>query len=201
LSLQAKLLRFLQERTVERIGGRTEISVDVRVICATNQDLGVAIKEGRFREDLYYRISELTVPIPPVRDRQGCGIILARHLLARCARQHGVGLRGFSEDAQDAINAYEWPGNVREMENKIKGAVIMAEGNLVTASDLGLSADVKPPVLNLRVVRQVAETQAIKDALSRTAGNVSKTAELLGITRPTLYDLMEKYEIRSGADV
>lgn len=198
LALQAKLLRFLQERTVERIGGRTEISVDVRVVCATNQDLALAIQEGRFREDLYYRISELTIPIPPLRDREGGRIVLARHLLGRAARHHGASLRGFSEDAQDAIDTYAWPGNVREMENKIKGAVIMAEGNLVTAKDLGLTIEAEPPSLNLRAVRQKAETQAIREALSRTAGNISKGAELLGITRPTLYDLMEKYEIRTA---
>lgn len=198
LSLQAKLLRFLQERTVERIGGRTEISVDVRVVCATNQDLAVAIKEGRFREDLYYRISELTIPIPPLRERDGGRIILARHFLASSSRQHGVGLRGFSEDAQDAIDVYPWPGNVREMENKIKGAVIMAEGNLLTAADLGLNVDLQPPSLNLRAVRQEAETRAIQEALSRTAGNVSKAAELLGISRPTLYDLLQKYEIQTA---
>lgn len=196
LSLQAKLLRFLQERTIERIGGRTEINVDVRVVCATNQDLAVANKEGRFREDLYYRISELTIPIPPLREREGGRIVLARQLLAKCSRHHGVSLRGFSEDAQDAIDAYAWPGNVREMENKIKGAVIMAEGNLVTANDLGLSIALDPPSLNLRAVRQRAETQSIRGALARTAGNISKSAELLGITRPTLYDLMQKYEIR-----
>jgi two-component system NtrC family response regulator len=197
-ALQAKLLRFLQERTVERIGGRKEISVDVRVVCATNQDLAVAIQEGRFREDLYYRISELTIPIPPLRERQGGRIVLARHLLGRAARQHGATVRGFSEDAQDAIDTYAWPGNVREMENKIKGAVIMVEGNLITAKDLGLMVDSEPPTLNLRAVRQKAETQAIRGALSRTAGNISKSAEILGITRPTLYDLIEKYEIRAA---
>ena len=195
LSLQAKLLRFLQERVVERIGGRTEIAVDVRVVCATNQDLNQAIQEGRFREDLYYRIAEITIPIPPVRERDGGRIVLARHLLAKCAAEHNPGLRGFSQDAQDAIETYPWPGNVREMENKIKAAVIMAEGKLVTSEDLGLTGDGEPPTVNLRAVRQKAESQAIRDALARTAGNISKAAELLGITRPTLYDLMGKYDI------
>jgi two-component system NtrC family response regulator len=196
LALQAKLLRFLQERTVERIGGRAEIPVDVRVVCATNKNLDDSISEGQFREDLYYRISEITVRIPPVREREGERILLARHLLAGIARQQGRSLRGFSEDAQDAIDSYPWPGNVREMENKIKSAVIMAEGKFVTAADLGLVVG-ESATLNLRSVRQDAETRAIRAALIRASDNVSKTAELLGVTRPTLYDLMQKYHIRS----
>jgi len=196
LALQAKLLRFLQERTVERIGGRNEIPVDVRVVCATNKNLTESIRVGEFREDLYYRIAEITINIPPVRERAGGRILLARHLLAKFARQQGRNIRGFSEDAQDAIDAYEWPGNVREMENKIKAAVIMAEGKFVTAADLGL-APKDPANLNLRAIRQDAETRAIRQALIRASDNVSKTAELLGVTRPTLYDLMQKYRIRS----
>ena len=195
LALQAKLLRFLQERTFERIGGRGEIPVDVRVVCATNQILSEAIKQGRFREDLYYRISEITVDIPPVRERDGGRILLAQYLLNRFAGHHARSFSGFSEDAQNAIETYAWPGNVREMENKIKGAVIMAEGKLVTADDLGLSTTEVSPNLNLRAVRQHAETQAIRDALIRMSGNISRAASLLGVTRPTLYDLMEKYEI------
>jgi two-component system NtrC family response regulator len=198
LTLQAKLLRFLQERTVERLGGRGEIPVDVRVVCATNKNLDDSISEGLFREDLYYRISEITVNIPPVREREGERILLARHLLASIARQQGRSLRGFSEDAQDAIDSYPWPGNVREMENKIKSAVIMAEGKFVTAADLGLSVK-ESTNLNLRSVRQDAETKAIRAALIRASDNVSKTAELLGVTRPTLYDLMQKYHIRSDS--
>jgi two-component system NtrC family response regulator len=196
LALQPKLLRFLQERTVERIGGRNEIPVDVRVVCATNQNLQQAIQSGSFRDDLYYRISEITLDIPPVRERHGGRILLARHLLHKFARQEGRSLKGFSNDAQNAIDAYAWPGNVREMENKIKSAVIMAEGRLVTAVDLGLPADEPPQSLNLRAIRQRAESEALRRALIRTKGNISRAAELLGITRPTLYDLMEKYEIR-----
>jgi two-component system, NtrC family, response regulator len=200
LALQAKLLRFLQERVVERIGGRTEIPVDVRVVCATNQNLADLIKAGAFRDDLYYRIAEITIEIPPLRERNGGRIVLARHLLGKFAEQQGRSFRGFSEDAQDAIDAYAWPGNVREMENKIKSAVILAEGKFVTTADLGLSlAD--PPNLNLRVVRQEAETRAINEALMRAAGNISRTAELLGITRPTLYDLMQKHGLRADAAV
>jgi two-component system NtrC family response regulator len=198
LALQAKLLRFLQERTVERVGGRQEIPVDVRVVCATNKNLADSISVGEFREDLYYRISEITINIPPVRERDGERILLARHLLTKFAKQEGRSLRGFAEDAQDAIDSYPWPGNVREMENKIKSAVILAEGKFVTAADLGLTAK-EAANLNLRSVRQDAETRAIRAALIRASDNVSKTAELLGVTRPTLYDLMQKYHIRSDS--
>jgi len=195
-ALQAKLLRFLQERVVERVGGRTEIPVDVRVLCATHHDLQAAMAQGRFRDDLYYRIAELTIRIPPLRDRGEGRIVLARHLLAKFARQQGRPLRGLSDDALIAVNTYAWPGNVRELENRVKGAVIMAEGKQVSAADLGLAdhAHGESP-LNLRAVRQLAETRAIREALVHTSGNVSRAAELLGITRPTLYDLLNKYAI------
>ncbi len=194
MPLQAKLLRFLQERVVERVGGRDEIPVDVRVICATNQKISDLIEEGRFREDLYYRISEITVNIPPLREREGGRLILARKLLEKYSKQHKRPLRGFSQDAQDAIQSHNWPGNVRELENKIKSAVIMAEGKQVTAADMGLGDKVgTQQTLNLREVRQEAETKAIRLALIQTYGNISRSAELLGITRPTLYDLLDKY--------
>jgi two-component system NtrC family response regulator len=201
LSLQAKLLRFLQQRTVERIGGRSEIPVDVRVVCATNKNLDEAMKAGQFRDDLYYRVTEVTIRIPPVRDRGGGRILLARHLLSRLAAQLGRNMKGFSDDAQDAINSHSWPGNVREMENRIKGAIIMAESKFVTAVDLGLNGVRAPLDLNLRAVRQGAETRAIREALMRTSGNVSRAAELLGVARPTLYDLMEKYGLSTDAPV
>ena len=198
LALQAKLLRFLQERIIERVGGREEISVDVRVVCATNQDLGVAIGEKRFRQDLYYRISEITINIPPLREREGGRVILARSLLEKFGTQQGRVLKGFSADALNAIQNYGWPGNVREMENKIKGAVIMAEGKQVSVADLGLSeVDAQAPNINLREVRRLSETSAIKRALVYASGNISKAAKMLGITRPTLYDLLEKYEIKT----
>ncbi len=196
LQLQAKLLRFLQERTIERVGGRSVIPVDVRIVCATNKNLTEAMAAGGFREDLYYRVSEITIHIPPVRERHGGRILLARHLLARMAGAEGKSFKGFAEDAQNAIDSYAWPGNVREMENRIKGAVIMAEGKLVTSEDLGLAVAGEGPELNLRVVRQKAETDAIRQAMIRTNGNISQAAELLGITRPTLYDLMGKYGVR-----
>jgi two-component system NtrC family response regulator len=202
LSLQAKLLRFLQERVVERVGGREEVPVDVRVVCATNQDLDAAIIQGRFRQDLYYRISEITIKIPPLREREGGRLVLARTLLEKYAGQHGRRLTGFSQDAQVAIQNYHWPGNVRELENKIKGAVIMAEGKQVTAPDLGLAeASEVAPDLNLREVRRDAETRAIKRALAFASGNVSQAAKALGITRPTLYDLMQKYGIQADGVV
>jgi two-component system NtrC family response regulator len=178
LPLQAKLLRFLQERIVERIGGRTEIAVDVRVICATNKNLKQAMSTATFRDDLYYRISEITIPIPPVREREGGRILLAQYLLNKFAQQQAKTFKGFTEDAHDAIETYEWPGNVREMENKIKAAIIMAEGKQVTAEDLGLTVGASPPTLNLRLVRNHAETRAIREALVRSGGNISRTAEL-----------------------
>ncbi|MEO1201378.1 MAG: PEP-CTERM-box response regulator transcription factor [Pseudomonadota bacterium] len=194
MPLQAKLLRFLQERVIERVGGRQEIPVDVRVVCATNQNPETLIGEGLFREDLYYRISEITINIPPFRDREEGRLILARTLLQKYCKKQKRALNGFTEDAMQAIESYSWPGNVRELENKIKGAVIMADGKLVAAADLGLSVDgEEPESLNLREVRQRAESKAIRVALTKSFGNISKAAELLGVTRPTLYDLMNKY--------
>lgn len=197
IALQAKLLRFLQERTVERVGGRQEIPVDVRVVCATNQNLEQRIADGEFREDLFYRISEITIRIPPLRDRTGERIILARSLLAKHTATENRHIKGFTPEAEIAIQKHSWPGNVRELENKIKGAIIMAEAKQITPDDLGLSAsDAEADILNLREVRKVAESQAIKRSLAHASGNISKAAKLLGITRPTLYDLLEKYDIQ-----
>ncbi len=196
--LQAKLLRFLQERVIERIGGRVEIPVDVRVVCATHRDLPELIQAGQFREDLYYRINETTIVVPPLRERQGDSLLLARAFLERFAQQFKRPVKGFTPQAVEGIEAYEWPGNVRELENRVKRAVIMADGTQVTLEDLELpspSGDAEPDPLNLREVREKAESQAILRALSRTEGNVSKASELLGVTRPTLYNLMKKYAI------
>ncbi|HEX5787260.1 MAG TPA: PEP-CTERM-box response regulator transcription factor [Woeseiaceae bacterium] len=193
LPLQAKMLRFLQERVIERVGGRQEIPVDVRVLCATNQKLETLIAQNQFRDDLYYRIAEITINIPPLRDREEGRLILARTLLQKYCEKQKRALNGFSDDAIAAIEAYAWPGNVRELENKIKGAVIMADGKLVTAADLGFTGSGDQQSLNLREVRQRAESKAIRVALTRSYGNISKAAELLGVTRPTLYDLMSKY--------
>jgi two-component system NtrC family response regulator len=193
LPLQAKLLRFLQDRVIERIGGRERIPVDVRIVCATNKDLPVLIERNDFRQDLFYRISEVTVRIPPLRERPGDAVVIAQAVMERRGREHGRALRGFAPDALKAIQAYPWPGNIRELENRINGAVIMAEGKYIGADDLGLPAD-SPELewLNLRSARQRAESEAIRQALAVASGNLSKAAELLGITRPTLYDLLDK---------
>ena len=198
MALQAKLLRFLQERVIERIGGRSEIPVDVRVICATHRDLAELIEAGEFREDLYYRINEATIKVPPLRDRQGDNLLLARVLLERFASQLKRPIKGFTPQAIEAIEAYGWPGNVRELENRVKRAVIMADGTQITLEDLELPSkddEVEQEPFNLREVREKAESRAILRALARTDGNVSKTSELLGVTRPTLYNLMKKYGI------
>jgi two-component system NtrC family response regulator len=198
MALQAKLLRFLQERVIERIGGRSEIPVDVRVICATHRDLAELIQAGEFREDLYYRINEATIKVPPLRDRQGDNLLLARVLLERFASQLKRPIKGFTPQAIEAIEAYGWPGNVRELENRVKRAVIMADGTQVTLDDLELPSqdgELEQEPFNLREVREKAESRAILRAMARTDGNVSKTSELLGVTRPTLYNLMKKYGI------
>jgi two-component system NtrC family response regulator len=201
MALQVKMLRFLQERVIERVGGREEISVDVRVVCATNQNPTELITQDMFREDLYYRVSEITIDIPPLRDREEGRLILARHLLVKYAKQQRRALIGFTDEANEAIESYSWPGNVRELENKIKGAVIMADGKQVTASDLGIEigASHSEETLNLREVRQHAESKAIRVALMKNFGNISRAAEQLGVTRPTLYDLLNKYGLSAEA--
>jgi len=193
IPLQAKLLRFLQERVIERLGGRGEIPVDVRIVCATHRDLAEMIREGSFREDLYYRLSEIAVAIPPLRERPGDAVLLAQAFLERYAKEMGRNIRGFTADALGSLETHSWPGNVREMENLIKRATIMADGNQISASDLGLNAgQASPQLLNLRQARENAERLAITQALARSEGNIAQAAELLGITRPTLYDLMAK---------
>lgn len=196
MALQAKLLRFLQERVIERVGGREEIPVDVRVICATHQDLPILIEDGRFREDLYYRISEITLKIPPLREREGDPIILARMLLQKYCEQHKRNLKGFTNDALDALASYRWPGNIRELENRLKRAVVMADGKLLTREDLELEdIEVENFPFNLKEVREKAEKEVINRAIGYTNNNISKAADLLGVTRPTLYSLMHKYGI------
>ena len=196
-ALQAKLLRFLQERTVERLGSRREIPVDVRVVCATNQDLERMMREGRFREDLYYRINEVTVRIPPLRERPGDAVLLARAFIERHGREMGRRVTGLTPEAAAAIDAYEWPGNVRELENRIRRAVILAEHARLTPDDLELSVPEESDApLNLRRIREEAERKAVVHALARAEGRVQRAAELLGITRPTLYALMTKFGIQ-----
>ncbi len=203
LSLQAKLLRFLQERRVERLGGRQEIAVDVRVVGATHQDLKSLIKDGRFREDLYYRLAEIVVDIPPLRSRQGDAVLLANAFLRRFAQEQRRTSLSFSDDAIRAIESHDWPGNVRELINVVKRASIMADGQRVSAIDLGLADGVQSESdrtalqdLDLRVARENAERRTIVMALARTSGNIAKTAEVLGVSRPTLYDLMHRLAIK-----
>ncbi|VAW76179.1 Two-component system response regulator protein [hydrothermal vent metagenome] len=198
MSLQAKLLRFLQERVIERIGGRQEIPVDVRVICATHKDLPHLARENEFREDLYYRISELTIRIPPLRDREGDALLLARIFLEKFSKQMSKQQHRFSKDSLAAIEAYPWPGNVRELENRVKRSVIMAEHKQISVSDLELGGagvdDTR--TFNLREIREQAERQAIVRAMGHVAGKISQASELLGVSRPTMYDLIKKYNLK-----
>jgi two-component system, NtrC family, response regulator len=196
LSLQSKLLRFLQERVIERVGGREEIPVDVRIICATHQDLKAMIQQGTFREDLYYRLAEIAIEIPPLRNRPGDASLLAHAFVRRFTEEQHRNTITLTPEAIAAIEAYGWPGNVRELENCIKRAVIMADGVTISASDLDLKTDGNESQLNLRQVRDEAEKKAVNHALARADGNVSKAAEVLGISRPTLYELMERFGLR-----
>jgi two-component system NtrC family response regulator len=197
-ALQAKLLRFLQERVIERLGGRQEIPVDVRIVCATHQDLKVLIKDGRFREDLFYRLAEIVINIPPVRDRKGDAALLAHAFVRRFSAEQNRGNMTLSEEATRAIELHTWPGNVREIENCIKRAVIMADGLQITREDIGLDqAEANPSeFIDLRRIRDEAERNAVVTALGRTNGNVVRTAEILGISRPTLYDLMHRLGLK-----
>jgi two-component system NtrC family response regulator len=193
LTLQVKLLRFLQNKVVERVGGRQEIPVDVRIVAATNQNLENFIKEQRFREDFFYRLSEVTVRVPPLRQRPADIMALSHVFLKRYTSRNGRPKRGFSDDAVAALNAHPWPGNVRELENKVKVACLLGDDNLVSASDLGLTAPEKDALpLNLKEVRSEAERSAIRQAMLVADGNISRAAELLGISRPTLYDLLAR---------
>ena len=199
LPLQVKLLRLLQERTIERVGGRRAIPVNTRIVCATHQDLEGMIREGTFREDLFYRLAEIIVRIPSLAERHGDPILLAKAVLKRFAAEMNPTVSGFAPDALAAIDAHDWPGNVRELENRVKRAVIMAEGKLVSAEhlDLSFTALEDAAVLNLKAAREAADRRVIRHALSRSEGNISNTAKLLGISRPTLYDLLKQYDLQA----
>ncbi|WCM27653.1 PEP-CTERM-box response regulator transcription factor [Sphingomonas sp. QA11] len=197
LPLQVKLLRFLQERVIERIGGRKAIVVDTRIVCATHQDIDAMVADGRFREDLYYRLAEIVVRIPSLAERTGDAGLLARHFLKKYAKSMNSAVTGLSPDARSAIDAWGWPGNVRELENRMKRAVIMAEGKLVTAADLDLAESADDTPINLRAARETADRKAIRHALTRAEGNISNTAKLLGVSRPTLYDLLKSYDLHA----
>jgi two-component system, NtrC family, response regulator len=191
LPMQVKLLRFLQDQVVERIGGRKPVQVDVRIVCATNQDLDRMMAEGGFREDLYYRLNEVTVRVPPLRERPADAVVLASF-----ATEYRRSVRGFGSGALTAITEYPWPGNVRELENRIKRAVVMTDGPLLSAGDLGLSGPgEEPQSLALRDARARAEREVLQLALAQAGSNLSKAAKLLGISRPTLYDLMQQHQI------
>jgi two-component system NtrC family response regulator len=196
LAMQVKLLRFLQGRVIERIGGRKPVPVDLRVICATNQNLDRLMAEGQFREDLFYRLNEVTIQVPPLRERSGDSVLLANFYLQRFAAEFARPVRGFAASAVAALNAYAWPGNVRELENRLKRAVVMTDGPFVSAADLGLAEPEEAiPSLDIRAARAVAERKVIDAALAQSGHNLSQTAKLLGISRPTLYDLLREHHI------
>jgi two-component system NtrC family response regulator len=196
LALQVKLLRFLQERVIERIGARSPIAVDTRIVCATHQDLDAMTAAGSFREDLYYRLAEIVVAIPSLAERSGDAVLLARHFTNLFARDYRRKVEGLAPDAIAAVAAHRWPGNVRELENRIKRAVIMADGKMLSAADLDLGGTAEEPLaINLRAARESADRKAIFQAMSRTGNNISGAARLLGISRPTLYDLIKQYQL------
>ena len=197
LPLQVKLLRFLQERTIERIGGRTQIAVDTRIVCATHQNVEAMCAEGTFREDLFYRLAEIVVKIPALAERHGDATLLAKAFLKRYANEMNPQITGFASDALAAIDSHDWPGNVRELENRVKRAVIMSDGKLVGAGDLDLqeSGEDRADVLNIKSAREEADRRVIRHALARSEGNISNTAKMLGISRPTLYDLLKQYDL------
>ncbi|KHK91220.1 PEP-CTERM-box response regulator transcription factor [Novosphingobium malaysiense] len=198
LQLQVKLLRFLQERVIERVGSREAIPVDTRIVCATHQDLEAMIADGRFREDLFYRLAEIVVKIPSLAERPGDATLLAKAFLNRYATEMNPRVRGFASDALAAIDAWPWPGNVRELENRVKRAVIMADEKLVHAADLDLAEPDEQVInaLNLKTAREQADRKVIRHALARSEGNISSTAKMLGISRPTLYDLLKQYDLQ-----
>ncbi|MES3151144.1 PEP-CTERM-box response regulator transcription factor [Sphingomonas faeni] len=199
LALQVKLLRFLQERVIERVGGRKAIPVDTRIVCATHQNVDAMVADGRFREDLYYRLAEIVVRIPALAERTGDAVLLARHFVTRYAVSMNPAVTGLAPDARAAIDGWGWPGNVRELENRIKRAVIMADGKLVTAADLDLDGKAEETAaLNLRAARELADRKAIRQALARADGNISGASRLLGISRPTLYDLLKSYDLHAS---
>ena len=196
LALQSKLLRFLQERVIERVGGREEIPVDVRIVCATHQNLEEMIRQGTFRQDLYFRLAEIVLEIPPLKARPGDATLLAHAFVKRFGDEFRRGTMTLLPDAIDAIEAYSWPGNVRELENCIKRAIIMADGTVIKGADLNLKGTKPEATLNLRQVRDEAEREAVTQVLGRVNGNLSKAAELLGISRPTLYELLDRFGLR-----
>ncbi len=203
VSLQAKMLRFLQERCIDRLGGQAPIPVDVRIICATHQNLEQSIETQRFRQDLYFRISEIDIEIPPLRDRHGDKVLLAQFFLEKFSKKNAKHFRGYTVSALKKIDHYAWPGNVRELENKVGRAVILAEGQTIDVADLGFFSDDTATTeeslsLTLRQAREAAELAVIQRVLTMHNYNVSQAAETLGVSRPQLYNLMKKLGINHG---
>ena len=197
MELQAKLLRFLQERVVEHIGGRTEIPVDARIICATHQNLKDLISQGLFREDLYYRISDIVLEIPRLKERDGDTLLLAKSFLNQWNKEYNSSAKCFSAEAIAAMTDYDWPGNVRELESRVKRGIIMADGTQISAEGLELpNSKGESAPKSLKVMREKAEYTAVLHAMSHTSQNVSEAANVLGITRPTLYKLLERMGIQ-----
>jgi two-component system, NtrC family, response regulator len=201
LPIQVKLLRFLQEQCIERVGGRQEIAIDTRVIAATNADLKKGLSTGTFREDLYYRIAVVQIELPPLRDRDDDVLLLARHFLQRFAQEGGKPGLAFAPDALRAIRQYAWPGNVRELQNRVKRAAIMCDGKRLSAEDLELAspAEAPAPGASLREARERLERDMIRESLRRHSGKITAAAAELGISRPTFYELMEKLGVDKGA--
>ncbi len=203
LDLQAKLLRFLQERVIERVGGTKEIAIETRVICATHRSIKDMIKEGTFREDLYFRVSDIVIELPPLREREDDIVLLANFFLKKYSEQQGKNIKGISTTAENMLMHYECKGNVRELDQIIRRAVIMSDGNIIQAEDLNIeiseseeeAVENEEDTLNLKIIRNTAERRAIRRALKETSNNISDTAKLLDITRPTLYSLIERLHI------
>ncbi len=198
LSLQVKLLRFLQEHVIERVGGNKPIELDVRVIAATNSDLQQRMSEGTFREDLFYRLSVVSLDMPPLRMRSDDIVLIATHYLEAYSREAGKKIKGFSKDALKSLLRYSWPGNVRELENKIRRAVILRNSSLINSHDLGFQNTPESFTFSLKTAREKIEQQYIREALAKHKGNISRTSRELGISRVSLYDLMKRYKIGHG---
>ncbi len=204
LSLQVKLLRFLQDKTIQRVGGREDISVNTRILAATNKDLLKEVESGKFREDLYYRLGVVLIKVPPLRERNGDIPVLATFFLKRYCDLYNKRVRGFNSSALESIETYAWPGNIRELENKIQRAVLLSDGPLIEPRDLGFDAKlmtqrkVKSDIRTLKEAKESVEKEIVVFSLERNEGNIAKSAEEMGISRPTLYDLMKKYGLYNG---
>jgi len=203
VNLQVKLLRFLQEGVIQRVGGRVDIPIDTRTVCATNVNIAQAIKDGKFREDLYYRVSVITITLPPLRERGDDVLLLAKYFLRLFNDEHKKKVRRFSASAISFLKNYEWPGNVRELRNRVQRAIIMSDASTIEALDLGCDMELPElqeeaqPVISLREARERLEKELITSAIDRQNGNIVKAAEELGVSRPTLYDLIKKYGLVS----